>query len=140
LETGDFSRAASEYERTLILMSRQVGTKQEDLAHVQKNLAKIYEKAGRIANAQEVLHHAIAILERSKGPELAESLELMARLFIRTGRYSDAQRPLERAQAIWMEDSAKFVEQLAANAEIQRKLQDELASIAESRRTSAESA
>ncbi len=136
---GDVARATTEYERTLSMMERQVGTKQTDVAHVVLNLARIYEASYQIAKAQEAVQQAIGLLESEKGQQLAEALELMGRLYIRSGRYSDALSQFEQAQRLWMERDSN-AEQLAVNAQQQQKLRDQMAEIEAARRNSADAA
>ena len=137
VETGDIERAAREYERTLTLMDRQLGSKPEDRAAVLLNLARIYEGSGLFAKAQEITHEAISLNERGRGPQLALSLELMGRLYLRTGRYAEGLPRFERAQKVWVELGPNYQEQLDANLEQQDAIREELARVEEARRSAA---
>jgi tetratricopeptide (TPR) repeat protein len=99
-ESGDLEGAAKEYERLLNLQERQVGIVPEQSADAEVRLATIYLKEGRTGPAQELLTHAIGVLERNPGPLMITALERFAELQDFLGRPDHARRARERAAGI----------------------------------------
>jgi tetratricopeptide (TPR) repeat protein len=67
------------------------------------NLAMIYVKLGRYAEAEPLLKRALAIQEKALGPDhpdVAESLNNLATLYAEQGRYAEAEQFYRRALAI----------------------------------------
>jgi tetratricopeptide (TPR) repeat protein len=67
------------------------------------NLAMIYEKQGRYAEAEPLLTRALAIQEKALGPDhpdVADSLNNLATLYAEQGRYAEAEQLYKRALAI----------------------------------------
>jgi tetratricopeptide (TPR) repeat protein len=99
-ESGDLEGAAGEYERVLRLKERQVGGNRQEATDAQVRLAALYVKAGRIGNARELLLQAIGPLERKRGPELAQALEILAEVEDHMGHPAEAAEWRERAAEI----------------------------------------
>jgi eukaryotic-like serine/threonine-protein kinase len=99
-ESGDFTGAASEYERFLAMRQRQVGADPEETAEAEVRLAAIYARAGRTGPAQELLTHAISVLERNQGPRFALALNTLGDLEEELGRDDNAKRSRDRASRV----------------------------------------
>ena len=105
-EAGDVDGAAKEYERLLSLQQRQVGIIPEESAEAEVRLAALYIKAGRTGPAQELLDHAVSVLERGQGPRLVTALKTLADLQEHLGRLENAKRSRERALSITLKQAA----------------------------------
>jgi len=105
-ETGDVEGAVKEYERLLNLQQRQVGIVPEESAEAEVRLAALYVKAGRSGPAQELLSHAVSVLEREQGPRLVAALKTLADLQDQLRRPDDARRSRERALSVTLKASA----------------------------------
>ncbi len=78
------------------------------------NLAGLYHRQGRYADAEPLYKRSLAIVEEALGPmhpDFAQSLENYAALLRKTGRDAEAARMETRAKAI----RAKHAEQNPAN-------------------------
>jgi hypothetical protein len=69
-----------------------VGVNPLENAETQVRLAGLYLKARRTGPAQELLNHAISVLERNGGQPLAQALEMLALVEEQSGRAEEARR------------------------------------------------
>lgn len=105
-EAGDLDAAVREYERLLSLQQRQVGIIPEDSAEAEVRLAALYIKAGRTGPAQELIAHAVSVLERNQGPRLVAALKTLADLQDLLRRPEEAKHSRERALSITLKEAA----------------------------------
>jgi len=105
-EAGDVDGAVKEYERLLSLQQRQVGIVPEESADAEVRLAALYLKVGRTGPAQELLTHAVSVLERVQGPRLVVALRTLADLQDLLGRSENAKHSRERALSITLKQSS----------------------------------
>jgi tetratricopeptide (TPR) repeat protein len=99
-ESGDLDGAAGEFERLLLLRSRQVGVNPLENAQTQVRLAGLYLKGRRTGPAKELLNSAISVLERNGGLPLAQALETLASAEEQAGRRDEARH--------WREVASNF--------------------------------
>ena len=100
-DSGNLDQAAAQYERLLLLRSRQVAGNELELAEVLFYLSRVCLALGRLARAEEMARSAILIMEPRPGPELATTLELLAKIYERSDRQPEAASANERARLIW---------------------------------------
>jgi hypothetical protein len=81
----------------LVLRERQVGANREETAIAQVRLASLHLQTGRIAQARELLLHALPSLDRKGGPLLAQALEMLAAAEDRSRRGEQARHYREKA-------------------------------------------
>ena len=105
-QAGDVEGAVKEYERLLSLQQRQVGIVPEDSADAEVRLAALYIKAGRTGPAQELLTHAVSVLDRVQGPRLVAALKTLADLQDLLGRSEKAKQTREQALSVTLKQSS----------------------------------
>jgi tetratricopeptide (TPR) repeat protein len=99
-ESGDLDGAAGEFERLLTLRARVVGVNPLENAETQVRLAALYLRARRTGPAQELLNHAISVLERNGGEPLAHALQTLAYAEEQSGRPDEAKHWREVASSL----------------------------------------
>jgi Tfp pilus assembly protein PilF len=78
----------------LAILEKALGPDHPDVANSLNNLAALYQKQGRNADAEPLYKQSVAILERSLGPdhpEIATNLNNLGALYKAQGRDADAE-------------------------------------------------
>jgi len=79
------------------------GPDHPDVAQALNNLAVLYTRQGRNADAERLFKRSVATFEKTLGPnhpDLADILQNLAGLYKDEGRYADAQQLFKRSMAI----------------------------------------
>ena len=90
-------------KRSIAVTSRRFGPDHSDIAQAQNNLAELYSRQGRKAEAEYLFKRSAAMFERTFGPnhpDLASVLENLAGLYKDQGRYADAAQVHRRSMVI----------------------------------------
>ncbi len=85
------------------MTKKAFGPDHPDVAQALNNLAALYARQGRNAEAERLFKQSVATFEKTLGPnhpELADVLENLAGLYKDQGRYADAELVLKRSAAI----------------------------------------
>jgi tetratricopeptide (TPR) repeat protein len=81
-----------------------LGSENPDLATLLNNLADLYGKQARYADAERLHKRALAIREKTFGsehPDVAQSLNNLAFAYANQGRYADGEPLYKRSLAIY---------------------------------------
>jgi tetratricopeptide (TPR) repeat protein len=79
------------------------GPDHPDVAQALNNLAALYARQGRNADAERLFKRSVVTFEKTLGPnhpDLADVLEILAGLYKDQGRYADAEQLSRRSMAI----------------------------------------
>src|ERR1700750_855260 len=77
-----------------------------EIAPKLNNLAALYERQGRYAEAEPLFKRALAIRQKALGPahpDVGQSLNNLATLYERQGRHTDAEPLFRQALAVYQE-------------------------------------
>ena len=126
-DMGDLDGAATQYERSLGLKLRQLGSGNiEEVADMQYSLACLHIGWGRYSRARELLTECVGTFKRAGGPQLAIAYESLAHVEEREGRVSFALDELEKAAKVWETCTPSRLEDLARNLELRAELSEHL--------------
>ena len=90
-------------QRALTIREKARGPDHPDVASALNNLAALYYKQGRYADAEPLLKRSLAIREKAFGPDhpdVAQALNNLSNLYVIHGRYADAEPLFKQALAI----------------------------------------
>jgi len=100
---ADAARIAADYVRLIGLIERRSGLEAHLFAQALTDLAGLYRGLGRFDEAEPLIRRALAITERSFGPDhpdVIRDLKNLAQLLQVTNRRTEAEPLLQRARAI----------------------------------------
>jgi Tfp pilus assembly protein PilF len=87
----------------MAVTEKAFGPDHPDVAQALNNLAAVYVRQGRNADAERFFKRSVATFEKTLGPnhpDLADVLENLAGLYKDQGRYADAKALFKRSMAI----------------------------------------
>ena len=90
-------------KRSIMVTAMAYGPEHPDVAQALNNLAVLYTRQGRNADAERLFKQSVTTYEKTLGPnhpDLADVLDNLAGLFRDEGRTADAQQILKRSMAI----------------------------------------
>jgi Flp pilus assembly protein TadD len=96
--------------RSLAIAEKKLGPDHPDVAQALNNLAAVYGKQGRSADAERLFKRSLAVFEKTLGanhPDVAGVLNNLAALYKAQGRTADAEPLFKRSAAIRAKASAK---------------------------------
>ena len=92
------------FKRAIAILEKTAGLDSPEIASALNNLAALYQRADRLADAEPLFKRALAIREKSPGSgqtDLGQSLNNMATLYEKLGRHNDSEPLFKRALAIY---------------------------------------
>ncbi len=104
LQQKSVQQAQVDEAQRLLDQAQASGTPEQQLSPMFSTLADVYDKQSRYADSEPLYKQAIAIDEKTLGPNhpgLAADLNNLAILYIAQGRYGDAEPLLKRALSIY---------------------------------------
>jgi len=90
-------------KRAIVVTEKAYGPDHPDIAQAQNNLATLYARQRRNAEAERLYKQSIVTFEKTLGPDhpdLVDILNNLASFYRDQGRYADAQRLFQRSAAI----------------------------------------
>ena len=91
-------------ERSLAIFEKVGGLDSADVAPTLNNLAALYQRLGRLGDAEPLFRRTLAIRERTLGsshPDTGQSLNNLATLYEKLGRHGDSEPLFRRALVIY---------------------------------------
>jgi tetratricopeptide (TPR) repeat protein len=103
LAGGDYATALTEARKLESAVRADSGTSSSDYGVALTTIGLVYQAQAKYREAEEYTERALAVLERTLGPNdsgLAPTLNNLATMYVLRGKYVDAERLLKRALAI----------------------------------------
>ena len=100
---GRYAEAKTFFNRSLVLLEKDVGQDNPRVATTLTDLAAHYDSQGQYVKAEALLKRALAIREKALGPDhhlVAQSLNNLASVYHVQGQYAEAEPLYKRALAI----------------------------------------
>jgi CHAT domain-containing protein/Tfp pilus assembly protein PilF len=101
---GKYEEAIPFAQHSLVIRENILGLNHDQVAESLNDLAALYKKIGRSADAEQLYKRAVAIEEKVLNPDdprHAKTLHNLALLYEDQGRYADAERLYSRSLAIY---------------------------------------
>jgi tetratricopeptide (TPR) repeat protein len=114
LAAGNYPAALIEAQRFEAGVKARFGVNHADYGGALNNLARVYMAQGKYADAEGLFKRALAIYEKTQGPDrpnVAHVLTGLAAVYADQGKYADAEGTLKRALTIY--EKARGVSQRA---------------------------